>query len=91
MARSEEFSGGYSAAQSPQYRSVQQQHNRNYQKLSVLDNLMPNQNGMGASDLQRRLVGISHSGSGTSKNTFDKSLWIEKHQELNREKNTEGQ
>lgn len=76
MLRSEEFEDGAERVRSPQFESVQQQGIRNYQQTSVLDNLRPNQNGMGSQDLQRRMMGINQSPTGTSQSTFDQRLWI---------------
>ena len=76
MARTDEFEGGYAEVREPQFRSVQQQSNRNFLATSVLDNVIPNQNGMGAADLQRRLVGSQNSMTGRSTSTFNQQLWL---------------
>lgn len=78
MARSEEFQSGADSVRSPQFSSVQQQGNRNFRALSVLDtpNVIPNQNGMGASDLQRKIMGQRSSASGSTKSTQDSQIWL---------------
>lgn len=76
MTRSEDFADGAERVRNPRFESVQQQANRNFQALSVLDNVMPNQNGLGAQDLQRRLVGSTGGATGRSQSTFDKQLWL---------------
>lgn len=78
MARSEEFAGGAEEVRQPQFKSVQQMSNRNFQAMSVLDTPMviPNQNGMGKGDLERRMMGRNDSSSGRSPETFDKQLWL---------------
>lgn len=78
MARSEDFAGGAEEVRQPQFRSVQQQHNANFHALSVLDlpSSLPNQNGMGQQDLQRRMMGFTESVSGRATSTFDKQLWM---------------
>lgn len=75
-SRTEEFNGGSESSRSPQFQSVQQQSNRLYTARSVLDNIIPNQNGMGSADLQRHLVGSQDSPSGRSEATFDRQLWL---------------
>lgn len=90
MTRSEEFLGGTERARQPQFTSVQQQANRNYQATSVLDNVIPNQNGMGVQDLQRRLVGSQNSAVGRSEDTFDKQLWLRHQEPTSRIKRLEG-
>jgi hypothetical protein len=90
MPRSEEFSEGTERARQPQFQSVQQQANRNFQALSVLDNVIPNQNGMGSTDLQRRMVGSQGSVSGRSQTTFDRQLWLKHPEPANRTKTLEG-
>jgi hypothetical protein len=79
MARSEDFAGGAEEVRQPQFQSVQQQHNRNYQAMSVLDTpgIIPNQNGLGAADLERRKLGRTESVSGRSAETFDRQLWLQ--------------
>lgn len=91
MARSEDFAGGFESVREPQFKSVQQQHNQNYQPTSVLDNVMPNQNGMGAQDLQRRLVGSQGAATGRSQETFDRQLWLRHQEPSQRVKRLEGQ
>lgn len=91
MARTEDFQGGYGEVREPQFRSVQQQANRNFEALSVLDNLVPNQNGMGQADLQRKMVGSQNSPTGRSESTFDKQLWLRHQEPANRIKRLEGQ
>lgn len=76
MRRSEEFSDGADKVRSPQFESVQQQSNRNFQAISVLDNVIPNANGMGQMDLQRRMYGSKGSAIGRSETTFDRQLWL---------------
>lgn len=90
-ARSEDFAGGFESVREPQFRSVQQIHNDNYRATSVLDNLTPNQNGMGAQDLQRRLVGSQGAATGRSSETFDKQLWLRHQEPSQRAKRLEGQ
>lgn len=48
-----------------------------YRRTTVLDNLMPTGNGISALDQQRRLMGGRGSGSGSSKDTFEKRLWLD--------------
>jgi hypothetical protein len=78
MARTEDFQGGADSVRQPQYQTVQSQHNRNFQAMSVLDTpgVIPNQNGMGQNDLRRRIMGFRDSISGTAESTFDKRLWL---------------
>jgi hypothetical protein len=78
MARSEEFTSGADSVRQPQFQSVQQQHNRNFRAMSVLDTpaVIPNQNGMGSSDLQRRMIGFRDSATGRSESTYDKQIWL---------------
>lgn len=78
MARSEDFAGGVEAARTPQFSTIQSQHARNFQAMSVLDlpHVLPNQNGMGQADLQRRRMGLSESGAGRSQSTVDDQMWI---------------
>jgi hypothetical protein len=78
MARSEDFAGGAEEVRQPQFQSVQQQHNRNFRAMSVLDtpSVIPNQNGMGTSDLQRRMIGFRDSATGRSESTYDKQIWL---------------
>lgn len=78
MARSEEFVDGAEQVRQPRFTSVQQQANHNFQALSVLDTpyVIPNQNGLGRDDLQRKTVGRTSSPSGRSKDTFDQQLWL---------------
>lgn len=90
MARTEDFADGYAQVREPQFKSVQQQHNRNFQAISVLDNVQPNQNGMGAQDLQRRLVGSQGSPTGRSLETFDRQLWLRHQEPSQRIKRLEG-
>lgn len=90
MARTEEFAGGFESVRAPQFKSVQQQHALNYQATSVLDNVMPNQNGMGAQDLQRRLVGFGDSATGRSAETYDRQLWLRHQEPSQRIKQIEG-
>lgn len=86
MARQENFSDGYERVREPRFESIQQQGNRNFQATSVLDNIMPNQNGIGTSDLQRRMMGIQSSAIGSAESTFDKRLWISHREPSNRAK-----
>lgn len=78
MARSEDFEGGAASVREPQFKSVQQQHGENFRALSVLETptVIPNQNGLGAADLERRKMGRSESSAGTSSSTFDQQLWL---------------
>lgn len=77
MGRSDEFSDGVETVRAPKFQSVQQQANRHFAALSVLDNVIPNQNGMGQVDLQRRIMGRSESTMGRSQETFDRQLWLQ--------------
>lgn len=88
MARTEEFTSGADAVRQPQFSSVQQQHARNFQAMSVLDtpNVIPNQNGIGAPDLQRKIMGSRSSFSGSAQSTFDKSIWLTNPDTANRKK-----
>jgi hypothetical protein len=90
MARSQDFAEGTEQARNPQFQSVQQQSNRRFQAISVMDNVIPNQNGMGQNDLQRRLVGSQGSLSGRSQATFDRQLWLKHPEPANRALNYEG-
>lgn len=78
MARSDEFAGGAEGARAPQFATIQSQHARNFQAMSVLDlpHALPNQNGMGQADLQRRRMGLAGSVSGRSQSTVDDQMWI---------------
>lgn len=78
MARTEEFNGGADSVRQPQFTSVQQQHNRNFRALSVLDtpSVKPNQNGLGTADLQRRMIGFRDSATGRSDSTYDQQIWL---------------
>lgn len=82
---------GFEKVRQPEFRSVQQQHNVNFQATSVLDNVMPNQNGMGQQDLQRRLVGSQGPATGRSSETFDRQLWLRHKEPSQRIKRLEGQ
>lgn len=87
MARSEDFAGGADAAREPQFKTVQSQHNANFHGMSVLDTpyTIPNQNGMGSADLQRRIMGFHESVSGQSESTFDQSIWLRTPENANRD------
>lgn len=78
MARSVDFQGGADEVRQPQFRSVQQQHNANFRALSVLDTpaVIPNQNGLGAADWERRKMGRVESTLGRATETFDRQLWL---------------
>lgn len=78
MARSEDFADGAERVRQPQFTSVQQQHNRNFQAMSVLDtpSVRPNQNGLGVADLQRRMIGFKDSATGRSESTYDQQIWL---------------
>lgn len=78
MTRSEDFADGADSVRQPQFRSVQQQSNANFRALSVLDTplVVPNQNGMGSNDLERKMMGRSESPSGRSQETFNQQLWL---------------
>ena len=78
MTRTEDFAGGVEGARAPQFSTIQSQHARNFQAMSVLDlpHALPNQNGLGAADLQRRRMGQIGSVSGRSQSTVDDQLWI---------------
>jgi hypothetical protein len=78
MARTEEFNGGADSVRQPRFTSVQQQHNANFRAMSVLDtpSVIPNQNGMGTGDLQRRMIGFRESATGRSESTYDKQIWL---------------
>lgn len=91
MDRSEEFNDGAEKVRSPTFQSVQQQSNRRFTPMSVLDNVIPNQNGMAQNDLQRRMTGSQGSPSGRSTATFDRQLWLRHPEPLNRAENLEGQ
>lgn len=90
MTRSEDFAGGFESVRQPQFKSVQQQHAQNFQALSVLDNIQPNQNGMGVRDLQRRMVGVTDSAVGRSDATFDRQLWLRHREPSQRIERLEG-
>lgn len=78
MARSEDFVDGAERVRQPQFTSIQQQHNANFRAMSVLDTpyAIPNQNGMGQADLQRRMIGFRESATGRSDSTYDKGIWL---------------
>lgn len=78
MTRTEEFSNGAERVRSPQFETVQSQHNRNFQPASVLDTpyAIPNQNGMGQQDLQRRMIGFRDAASGRAQSTYDQQIWL---------------
>lgn len=78
MARSDEFADGAERVRQPQFRSIQQQHNANFRAMSVLDtpSVIPNQNGMGVGDLERRKIGFRDSATGRSESTYDKQIWL---------------
>ncbi len=78
MARSVDFQSGADSVRSPQFKSVQQQHGVNFRAMSVLDTpaVIPNQNGIGAQDLQRKIMGVRDSGSGRSQSTSDSQIWL---------------
>lgn len=78
MARTEDFQDGAARVREPQFKSVQQQHNGNFRAMSVLDvpGSIPNQNGLGREDLQRRIMGYQDTVSGRSQSTFDQELWL---------------
>lgn len=80
MTRSEEFGDGAESVRTPKFESIQQQGIRNYEATSVLDNLRPNQNGLGEQDLQRTMMGVKQSYAGTAQSTADQKLWL-KHRE----------
>ncbi len=84
MARSEDFAGGAASVREPQFKSVQQQSNANFRALSVLDtpSVIPNQNGMGANDLERRKMGRTDSVAGRSPETYSQQMWL--HHEVKR-------
>lgn len=78
MARSEDFQSGADSVRSPQFTSIQQQHSANFRAMSVLDtpSVIPNQNGIGAQDLQRKIMGVRDSGSGRAQSTSDSQVWL---------------
>lgn len=78
MARSEDFADGAERVRQPQFTSIQQQHNANFKAMSILDTpyIIPNQNGMGASDLQRKMIGFQGGATGRSDETYDKQIWL---------------
>lgn len=84
MARTEEFADGAARVKQPQFQSVQQQANEKFAALSVLDTplVIPNQNGLGKDDLQRKIMGRTETVSGRSKTTFDDQLWL--HHQMSR-------
>lgn len=84
MDRSAEFEDGFAQVREPKFQTVQAQHNANYRATSVLDNVIPNQNGLGSSDLQRRLVGSQGAATGRSQETFDRQLWLRHPEPSNR-------
>ncbi len=90
MARTEEFNSGNESARFPVFQSVQQQSNRNFTATSVLDNVIPNQNGMGQADLERRLVGSQGSPVGRSETTFNRQLWLRHREPTGRIQHLEG-
>jgi hypothetical protein len=86
MARSEDFQSGADSVRQPQFESIQQQGNRNFRAMSVLDtpSVIPNQNGMGTGDLQRRMIGFRDSATGRSESTYDKQIWLSHPEETHR-------
>ncbi len=85
MARTEEFDDGALKVRQPSFRTVQAAGGpRSYEKLSVLDSNMPNQNGTDTAGLERKKMGIQHSAVGTSTSTFDQRLWIRNTEQFSR-------
>lgn len=83
---------GAANAQAPQFQTVQAQHNRNFRAQSVLDMplILPNQNGMGVADLQRRKMGLNVSSTGQSDTTFEDQIWVKSQpQDLSRKNRKE--
>jgi hypothetical protein len=78
MARTEEFQSGADSVRQPRFQSVQTQHNANFRTMSVLDTpyAIPNQNGMGTQDLQRRMIGFREAAGGRSQSTYDQQIWL---------------
>jgi hypothetical protein len=78
MTRSEDFADGAERVRQPQFQSVQTQHNANFRAMSVLDTpyAIPNQNGMGQQDLQRRMIGFRDAATGRSEGTYDQQIWL---------------
>lgn len=76
--RREDFDSAAESVRSPQFKSVQQQSNDRWQAMSILDlpSSLPNQNGMGAADLQRRMMGVPQSPIGSADSTYDRRLWL---------------
>ena len=90
MARPD-FEDGAEGARFPQFESIQQQGIRNYEKLSVLDNLRPSPVGMAQQDYERRLVGVPGSSIGSAQSTFDQRLWMDRRESTVRRNDQEGQ
>jgi hypothetical protein len=78
MTRSEDFADGAERVRQPQFQSVQTQHNANFRAMSVLDTpyAIPNQNGIGTQDLQRRMIGFKDAATGRSEGTYDQQIWL---------------
>lgn len=89
MARSEEFASGAEEVRQPQFKSVQQMHNDHARATSVLTvpGHLPNQNGMGTADRQRRLMGFRESASGMADSTYDQRLWMDRPTDAERNQN----
>jgi hypothetical protein len=92
MTRSEDFADGAERVRQPQFKSVQQQHNANFRAMSVLDTpySIPNQNGMGTSDLQRRMIGFRDAATGRSDSTYDKQIWLGHPETTSRKQDSDG-
>lgn len=87
IGRTADFTDGSERVREPQFQPVQTEQ---YRRTSVLDNLLPTGNGLGARDKQRQIMGINHSAIGQSEGNFDKSLWLRNEVPESRYKNFGG-
>lgn len=73
--RTADFSGGADNARQSPIQSIQKPE-RAYQMTSVMDNVVPNPNGVSQSDLKRQMVGFDESPLGRSETTYERGLWL---------------
>jgi hypothetical protein len=73
--RSMEFSDAAIKVRSPNFRTLQNTVGT-YGRTSLLDNLLPSQNGLGTQDFERAKLNVPRSSIGQSDTTFDKGLWL---------------
>jgi hypothetical protein len=73
--RTTEFTDSATRVRSPNFRTLQNTVGT-YGRRSLLDNLLPSQNGLGTNDWERAKLNVPHSSVGQSESTFDKGLWL---------------